>query len=108
VSAAPPDLAARLAELEARMARMDKPPDLQSRPALRADELAAALGTSKSWVEHCREIPRLRRGGIALYPLEAVRVWLREQTDTAADCDAVVDEMLEGVGIPRSRSHRRT
>lgn len=53
------------------------------RLALRPKEAAAALGVSPrtlwTWTD-AGEIPHVRRGGTVLYPVDAVRRWLDEQS----------------------------
>lgn len=51
--------------------------------ALRPRQMAAALGVSTrtlwAWTK-AGQIPHVRRGGTVLYPVDAVRRWLDEQS----------------------------
>jgi hypothetical protein len=54
--------------------------DLRGRFALRPGELAAALGIGERTLrELAPELPRIRRGGVLLYPVDGIREWLRRE-----------------------------
>jgi hypothetical protein len=60
--------------------------DLRSRFALRPGELADALGIGERTLrELAPELPRIRRGGVLLYPVDAIREWLRREARVEGD-----------------------
>jgi excisionase family DNA binding protein len=67
--------------------------------ALRPREAADALGLSERKLrELLPELPTVRRGRIVLIPVEPLRRWLREESETErARGDKVVAEILEAV-----------
>lgn len=77
------------------------PPDVSSveRLALRPKEAAEALGVSERKLrELTPELPHIRRGGVLLFPVAALRRWLEEKARTGGEVDAAVDEILKSVG----------
>ena len=65
--------------------------------ALRPREAAEALGVSErtlwAWTKNGR-IPHVRMGGAVLYPVESLRLWLREQA--CGTPDAASDQTTKG------------
>jgi hypothetical protein len=63
-------------------------PDLGRRLALRPRELADCLGVSERALRQLApELPRICRRGLVLYPVDAIREWLRHEA--RADGDAI-------------------
>ncbi len=71
--------------------------DLTSRLALRPREAAEALGISERTLRQLApELPRVSRGGVVLYPVEALREWLQREVRTEGDRVRIAaDEALE-------------
>ena len=69
------------------------------RLALRPKEAAQALGLSERKLrELVPELPHVRRGGVLLFPVEALRRWLEEEAGKGTpSVEAVVDEVLDAV-----------
>ena len=67
------------------------------RLALRPKEAAEALGVSERTLRQLApELPRVSRGGVVLYPVEALREWLRREVRTEGDRIRIAaDEALE-------------
>ena len=79
----------------------DSVPDLRGRLALRAGEMALALGVSERKLRDLTpEMPHVRRDGVLLYPVEGVRKWLEdaakaEQVAAQADARAIVHAVTD-------------
>jgi hypothetical protein len=69
---------------------------LADRLALRPAEAAAVLGISERSLRQIGpELPRIVRGGLVLYPVEALREWLRQEARAGgARIDRAVEETL--------------
>lgn len=72
---------------------------LNDRLALRAPEAADALGISVRTLRNLTpELPHIRRGGVVLYPVDALRDWLHtEARAEKSRAAAIVDEILESM-----------
>jgi excisionase family DNA binding protein len=76
-----------------------KPVEPVQRLALRPKEAAQALGLSERKLrELVPELPHVRRGGVLMFPVEALRRWLEEEAQKGTpSVEAVVDEVLDAV-----------
>jgi hypothetical protein len=64
----------------------NEPPDLARRLALRPRELAECLGVSERALRQLApELPRVCRRGLVLYPVDAIREWLRREARAEGD-----------------------
>ena len=71
-------------------------PDLRSRLALTALEVARALGVSERHVRSMPELPRVHVGNRVLFPVDALRAWLNRRVEEECRAtDRVVRELLE-------------
>lgn len=73
--------------------------DLANRLALRPAEAAAALGISESALRRLApELPRVRMGGLVVYPVAALAKWLEARaTEEESSTDKAVREVLESL-----------
>jgi excisionase family DNA binding protein len=73
--------------------------DLSSRLALRPKEAAHALGISERTLRQLLpELPVVRRGGVVLIPVEALRAWLRDQAAIEGRrADAIAGEIMAAI-----------
>ena len=73
---------------------------LADRLALRPKEAAEALGVSERTLRQLApELPRVSRGRVVLYPVEALREWLRREVRIeGARVRIAADEALERLG----------
>ena len=72
---------------------------LGTRLALRPREAAEALGVSERTLRKMLpQLPHVRRGGVVLLPVEALRRWLEEQAQSEGSrADAIVQDVLNAV-----------
>jgi hypothetical protein len=74
-------------------------PWLANRLALRLSEAAQVLGISERTLRTLTpELPHVRRGGVLLYPVDALRDWLNQQAKAEkASAEAIADEIIESM-----------
>ena len=79
--------------------RKPKRLDLANRLALRPAEAAEALGISESALRRLApELPRVRMGGLIVYPVAALAKWLEARAvEDETDTDKAVREVLESL-----------
>jgi excisionase family DNA binding protein len=72
---------------------------LTERLALRPSEAAKALGVSERTLRQILpELPHVRLGGRIVIPVQALREWLRELTETQKGrIDGAVDEIIQSI-----------
>lgn len=89
---------------EARSTRPE-PLDLVNRLSLRPPEAAAVLGVSERTLRVLLpELPHVRRGGVVLVPVDALREWLgREAKAQRESAQATAGEILEALGRTKER-----
>jgi len=71
-------------------------PDLSRRLALRPKEAAGVLGVSeRKFRSMLPEIPHVRLEGVVIIPVDSLRGWLRERSETASTATSA-DRVVNG------------